>query len=64
MGSHPHENFIVFGLMAVGSFASGGLLSTYGWTTVLWVSFVPLALAVLVLVFASGRASMRDDLLC
>lgn len=40
------NDFIVFGLMAAGSFASGGLLTAHGWDTVLWVSFVPLALAV------------------
>lgn len=39
------NDFIVFGLMAVGSFASGGLLSAFGWDTVLSVSLVPLALA-------------------
>jgi len=39
------NDFIVFGLMAIGSFSSGGLLSAYGWDMVLWVSFVPLALA-------------------
>jgi len=43
------NDFIVFGLMAVGSFASGGLLSAFGWDTVLWVSLVPLALASLAL---------------
>lgn len=41
------NDFIVFGLMAIGSFLSGGLLSAYGWDTVLWVSFVPLVLSVL-----------------
>ena len=45
------SDFIVFGLMAVGSFSSGGLLSAYGWHTVLWASFVPLLLAVIVLIF-------------
>lgn len=39
------NDFIVFGLMAIGSFSSGGLLSAYGWYTVLWVSFGPLVLA-------------------
>lgn len=39
------NDFIVFGLMAIGSFASGGLLSAFGWDTVLWVSLAPLALA-------------------
>jgi predicted MFS family arabinose efflux permease len=40
------NDFIVFGTMAVGSFASGGLLTAHGWNTVLWVSFAPLALAI------------------
>lgn len=49
------NDFIVFGLMAIGSFLSGGLLSAYGWGTVLWVSFVPLALAVVSLAMALRR---------
>ncbi|MCV2218173.1 MFS transporter [Thauera sp. Sel9] len=49
------NDFIVFGLMALGSFSSGGLLSAYGWNTVLWVSFVPLALAVAALALAMKR---------
>ena len=53
------NDFIVFGTMALGSFASGGLLTTYGWNTVLWVSFFPLAVAVTTLVtmasFSPGR---------
>ncbi len=49
------NDFIVFGLMAIGSFSSGGLLSAYGWDTVLWVSFIPLALAVVSLGFALRR---------
>ncbi len=53
------NDFIVFGTMAVGSFASGGLLAAYGWDTVLWVSFIPLALAVCALsyVFLRRRAA-------
>lgn len=47
------NDFIVFGTMAVGSFLSGGLLTTYGWNTVLWVSIVPLAAATLALAAAS-----------
>jgi len=43
------NDFIVFGTMAVGSFASGGVLAAYDWDTVLWVSFVPLILAVAVI---------------
>ncbi|WP_207460258.1 MFS transporter [Azospirillum sp. SYSU D00513] len=50
------NDFIVFGTMALGSFASGGLLTAYGWDRVLWVSFAPLALAVAALVLsAAGR---------
>lgn len=47
------NDFIVFGTMAVGSFASGSLLAAYDWDTVLWVSFAPLALAVVALVVAA-----------
>jgi len=49
------NDFIVFGLMAVGSFSSGGLLSAYGWDTVLWVSFVPLVLAAVALVLTMRK---------
>ncbi len=52
------NDFIVFGTMALGSFASGGLLAMFGWDTVLWVSFVPLAAAIAALaVTASSRAA-------
>ena len=50
------NDFLVFGTMALGSFASGDLLTTYGWDTVLWVSFVPLAAAVAAL---ASTASSR-----
>lgn len=50
------NDFIVFGLMAIGSFSSGGLLSAYGWDTVLWVSFVPLGLAIVALAIAMRRS--------
>jgi predicted MFS family arabinose efflux permease len=52
------NDFIVFGTMALGSFASGGLLTAYGWNTVLWVSFGPLALAVVALL--AGAATPRS----
>jgi MFS family permease len=56
------NDFIVFGTMALGSFSSGGLLTAYGWDMVLWVSFVPLALAVMVLMLAKqgGDASLAE----
>lgn len=52
------NDFIVFGLMAIGSFSSGGLLSAYGWAAVLWVSFIPLAVAAVALVWTvrKGRS--------
>ncbi|MBN9575505.1 MAG: MFS transporter, partial [Alicycliphilus denitrificans] len=53
------NDFIVFGLMAIGSFLSGSLLSAYGWNAVLWVSFVPLALAVVALGRSAQDAAVR-----
>ncbi|WP_226704736.1 MFS transporter [Microbulbifer elongatus] len=50
------NDFIVFGLMALGSFASGGILSAFGWNTVLWVSFLPLAITVVALAVLQFRA--------
>ncbi|PND34699.1 MFS transporter [Achromobacter pulmonis] len=54
------NDFVVFGTMALGSFASGGLLAAYDWDTVLWVSFAPLTLAVVVLGAAARRIGRRD----
>lgn len=48
------NDFIVFGTMAVGSFASGSLLAAYDWDMVLWVSFIPLVVAVIALAMAAG----------
>lgn len=55
------NDFIVFGLMAIGSFSSGGLLSAYGWNTVLWVSFIPLALSVVALGLAMRKKSLASS---
>lgn len=49
------NDFIVFGMVAVGSLVSGGLLTSYGWQTVLWLSFIPLSLAGLALAVLSVR---------
>jgi MFS family permease len=54
------NDFIVFGAMAVGSFVSGELLSVYGWNTILWISFVPLIVAVAALVSAFPRPIRAD----
>ncbi|WP_293031919.1 MFS transporter [Pandoraea sp.] len=48
------NDFIVFGTIAVGSFLSGGLLTAYGWSAVLGVSFVPLALVICVLAYSAA----------
>jgi MFS family permease len=48
------NDFIVFGLMVVGSFSSGGLLASYGWNCVLWVSLGPLIVAALALAVVRG----------
>ncbi|WP_086479597.1 MFS transporter [Oceanospirillum sanctuarii] len=50
------NDFIVFGVMALGSFSSGGILSAFGWNSVLWVSFVPVLLAALFFVIAQSRS--------
>lgn len=50
------NDFAVFGTMAVGSFLSGGLLTAYGWNTVLWLSFAPLAVAVVAVTAAIVQA--------
>lgn len=49
------NDFAVFGTMVIGSFLSGGLLTSYGWDTILTLSFAPLALAAAALV-ATGLA--------
>jgi MFS family permease len=56
------NDFLVFGMMAVGSFSSGQLLANYGWPAVNMVVFPPvlLGLAVLSLAsFARRRAKLR-----
>ena len=56
------NDFLVFGMMAIGSFSSGQLLAHYGWSVVNMVVFPPvlLGLAVLSLAsFAKRRAGCR-----
>jgi MFS family permease len=53
------NDFIVFGMVAVGSFLSGALLMEYGWNMVLRLSFVPLVMAALVLARSKARLSKR-----
>lgn len=51
------NDFLIFGLMALGSFSSGQLLANFGWSAVNLVVFPPvlLGLCVLVLVWSSRR---------
>jgi MFS family permease len=55
------NDFIVFGTMAVGSFSSGGLLTSYGWSAVLWVSFIPLMIALCALAASVLRTVSTVD---
>ena len=43
------NDFLVFGVMAVMSFASGGMLAWSGWALVNWFAFVPIAVAAVAL---------------
>lgn len=51
------NDFIVFGLMVIGSCLSGGLLCAHGWNMVLWVSMAPLLLAIVALAVAVRRSA-------
>ena len=56
------NDFLVFGMMAIGSFSSGQLLANYGWSAVNMVVFPPVLFGLLVLAFASAtrrRARLR-----
>src|ERR1700735_5279727 len=56
------NDFLVFGMMAVGSFSSGQLLADYGWSAVNLVVFPPVLLGLAVLTLASWtrrRASLQ-----
>lgn len=53
------NDFVVFGSMVFGSFLSGGLLTSYGWDTVLWLSFVPLGVAIIALAVTAASRQAR-----
>ncbi|OPF95666.1 Riboflavin transporter RfnT [Rhodopseudomonas palustris] len=52
------NDFIIFGLMALGSFSSGQLLANYGWTTVNLAVFPPVLLGLIVLAI-TGWSKVR-----
>ena len=56
------NDFLVFGMMALGSFSSGQLLANYGWSAVNLVVFPPVLLGLAVLAaasFAKRRAALQ-----
>ncbi|MET4798773.1 MFS transporter [Bradyrhizobium sp. LB11.1] len=56
------NDFLVFGMMAIGSFSSGQLLANYGWSAVNMVVFPPVVLGLAVLSLASfARRRARLD---
>src|SRR6266849_1326318 len=59
------NDFLVFGMMAVGSFSSGQLLANYGWSAVNMAVFPPVLLGLEVLAlasFAKRRAALQQVL--
>ena len=59
------NDFLVFGMMAIGSFSSGQLLANFGWSAVNVVVFPPVALGlcVLMLVWHAKRRATRLEIL-
>src|SRR5260221_518528 len=53
------NDFLVLGMMGVGSFSSGQLLANYGWSAVNMVVFPPVLLGLAVLAFASFAKRRR-----
>ncbi|WP_426421490.1 MFS transporter [Bradyrhizobium genosp. A] len=53
------NDFLVFGMMAIGSFSSGQLLANYGWSAVNMVVFPPVALGLVALSLASWARRRR-----
>jgi predicted MFS family arabinose efflux permease len=53
------NDFLIFAVMAVGSFLSGWILARHGWHVVLWSSFAPLAVAMAALLGTAMRSSQE-----
>lgn len=56
------NDFVVFGMMAIGSFSSGQLLANYGWSAVNMVVFPPVALGLVALSLASWARRRKAQL--
>jgi MFS family permease len=57
------NDFLVFGVMALGSFSSGQLLANYGWSAVNLVVYPPVLLGLTVLALASFARRRRSQAL-
>jgi MFS family permease len=58
------NDFLIFGVMAIGSFSSGQLLANFGWNAVNLVVFPPVLLGLVVLALASfaKRRAQRTEI--
>ena len=56
------NDFLVFGMMAIGSFSSGQLLANFGWSAVNMVVFPPVAIGLVALSLASWARRRRARL--
>ena len=56
------NDFLIFGMMALGSFSSGQVLANYGWSTVNMVVYPPVLLGLAVLILASLARRRRTRL--
>jgi predicted MFS family arabinose efflux permease len=55
------NDFLVFGVMAGGSFSSGQLLANFGWSAVNLVVFPPVLLGLVVLALTSFAIRRRTE---
>ena len=55
------NDFLVFGMMAIGSFSSGQLLANYGWNAVNLVVYPPVVLGLVVLASFPSRSAARGS---
>jgi MFS family permease len=53
------NDFLIFGMMAIGSFSSGQLLANYGWSAVNMVVYPPVLLGLMVLALTSFAKRRR-----
>lgn len=54
------NDFIVFGVMIVGSFCSGALLNAFGWHAVLWGALIPVTAAFIIMVSEKRQAAPAE----